>query len=111
MCSWLLAQTPPAGGNWDSHYAIHYNGTLNPGIWCGDLGLQQVHFPDRLTNQVSALWTNGLETSSQFWRTENYWTTLCCFSLLTTGTHRLFTLPVSVQIQHAVILAQQFASS
>jgi len=42
MCSsWLLAQTPSAGGHWDSCYAIHYNGTLNPGIRCGDLGLQQ----------------------------------------------------------------------
>jgi len=28
MCSsWLLAQTPSAGGHWDSCYAIHYNGT------------------------------------------------------------------------------------
>ena len=34
---------PSAGGNWDSRYAIHYNGTPDPGIWCGDLGLQQVH--------------------------------------------------------------------
>ena len=30
---------PYVGGNWDSRYAIHYNTTPNPGIWCGDIGL------------------------------------------------------------------------
>ena len=33
---------PFTGGNWDAHYAIHYNGTPDPSIWCGDLGLKQV---------------------------------------------------------------------
>ena len=33
---------PFLGDKWDSRYAIHYNGTPDPGIWCGDLGLQQV---------------------------------------------------------------------
>ena len=101
MCSsWLLAQTPPGGGHWDSHYAIHYNGTLNPGIRCGDFGLQQVHL-SRQAYYASVSFVdkwNGMETSSQFWRTESYWTTLCCISLLTTGTLRLFTLPISAQI-------------
>lgn len=34
---------PYIGGNWDSRYAIHYNSTPNPGIWCGDIGLATVH--------------------------------------------------------------------
>ena len=82
--------TPFAGGHWDSRYAIHYNGTPNPGIRCGDLGLQQVHL-SRQAYYASVSFvdkSNGMETSSQFWRTENYWTTLCCFSLLTAGTHK-----------------------
>lgn len=33
---------PYVGGNWDSRYAIHYNTTPNPGIWCGDVGLDTV---------------------------------------------------------------------
>ena len=33
---------PFTGGNWDTNYAIHYNGTPDPAIWCGDLGLKQV---------------------------------------------------------------------
>ena len=34
--------TPYTGGNWDSRYAVHYTTTPNPGIWCGDLGLDTV---------------------------------------------------------------------
>ena len=30
---------PYDGGNWDARYAIHYNTTPNPSIWCGDIGL------------------------------------------------------------------------
>lgn len=30
---------PYVGGNWDSRFAIHYNSTPSPGIWCGDIGL------------------------------------------------------------------------
>lgn len=30
---------PYVGGNWDSRYALHFNTTPNPGIWCGDIGL------------------------------------------------------------------------
>ena len=30
---------PYTGGNWDSRYAVHYNGTPNPGIWCGNISL------------------------------------------------------------------------
>ena len=33
---------PYQGGNWDNRYAIKYNTTPDPGIWCGDLGLKQV---------------------------------------------------------------------
>ena len=33
---------PYQGGNWDSRYAIHYNTTPDPGIWCGDVGQKQV---------------------------------------------------------------------
>ena len=30
---------PYMGGNWDSRYAVRYNTTPNPGIWCGDIDL------------------------------------------------------------------------
>ena len=33
---------PFQGGNWDRRYAVHYNGTPDPGIWCGDIGIEQV---------------------------------------------------------------------
>lgn len=33
--------SPYLGDGWDTRYAIHYNTTPNPGIWCGDLGLTQ----------------------------------------------------------------------
>ena len=33
---------PYQGGNWDQRYAVRYNSTPPPGIWCGDLGLDQV---------------------------------------------------------------------
>ena len=34
---------PYVGGNWDSRYAIHYNSTPSPGIWCGNISLPTVH--------------------------------------------------------------------
>ena len=40
--------SPYQGGNWDSRYAVHYNTTPDPGIWCGDLGLQQ----ERISRQA-----------------------------------------------------------
>jgi arylsulfatase len=30
---------PYTGGNWDSRYAVHYNTTPDPGIWCGNISL------------------------------------------------------------------------
>lgn len=30
------------GGNWDSRYAIQFNKTPDPGIWCGNVGQNQV---------------------------------------------------------------------
>ena len=33
---------PYCGGNWDLPYAIHYNSTPAPDIWCGDLSLDVV---------------------------------------------------------------------
>lgn len=33
---------PYQGGNWDERYAVKYNNTPSPGIWCGDLGSKQV---------------------------------------------------------------------
>ena len=30
---------PYVGGNWDIRYAIHYNTTPNPSIWCGNISL------------------------------------------------------------------------
>ena len=30
---------PYTGGNWDSRYAVNYNTTPNPGIWCGNISL------------------------------------------------------------------------
>lgn len=34
--------SPFTGDHWDSRYAIKYNVTPPPGIWCGDLGQKQV---------------------------------------------------------------------
>lgn len=33
---------PYQGGNWDSRYAVKYNTTPDPGIWCGDIGAEEV---------------------------------------------------------------------
>jgi hypothetical protein len=30
------------GSNWDDRYAVKFNSTPNPGIWCGDIGLDTV---------------------------------------------------------------------
>lgn len=33
---------PYDGSNWDDRYAVKFNSTPNPGIWCGDIGLDTV---------------------------------------------------------------------
>ena len=66
---------PYVGGNWDSRYAVHYNTTPNPAIWCGDVGLNTVRvsrqayygnvgFIDRWVGQI-------INTLEQIGLTEN----------------------------------------